>query len=97
MNIKLKSVLKRLLHERDLTSAQLARATQIPPQTINNWLSGLEPRNLNQVKAVANYFNVSMDALVYGSKDSSEKEPLKEYIDEINAGTFEVVLRRVKK
>lgn len=96
MIIKIKTILKKLLHEHDLTAAQLARATKIPPQTINNWLSGQEPRGLGQLKAVADYFEISVDYLVYGTH-SPKSEPIKEYEDEINAGTFEVVLRRVKR
>lgn len=95
MTIKIKIILKKLLHEHDLTAAQLARACKIPPQTINNWLSGQEPRNLVQIKAVADYFRVSVDFLVYGKEE--KKDSFEEYKDEINAGTFEVVLRRVKK
>lgn len=96
MTIKVKTILKSLLHENDITAAKLARATGVPPQTINNWLSGQEPRNLSHLKTIADYFDVSVDYLVYGTKQTS-KEPIDEYRDEINAGIFEVVLRRVKK
>jgi len=96
MTIKIKTILKKLLHEHDITAAQLGRACKIPPQTINNWLSGQEPRSLNQIKAVADHFNVSVDYLVYG-KEEKKKEPIEELREEINAGIFEVVLRRVKK
>lgn len=96
MTIRIKSILKKLLHEHDITAAQLARACKIPPQTINNWLSGQEPRNLNQIKDVADYFGISVDYLVYGQQED-KKEVIEEYRDEINAGTFEVILRKVKK
>lgn len=103
MTIKIKTILKKLLHEQDITAAQLARATKIPPQTINNWLSGQEPRSLNQIKTVADYFEISVDHLVYGLdiKESCLKEnsnrTIVQFEEEINAGVFEVVLRRVKK
>lgn len=97
MTIKIKTILKKLLNEHDLTAAQLARATKTPPQTINNWLSGQEPRSLNQLKAIADYFEISVDYLVYGIQEKITKEPLVDFSDEINAGVFEVVLRRVKK
>lgn len=98
MAIKIKSILKQLLHEHDLTAAQLARATKVPPQTLNNWLSGLEPRNLNHLKAVADHFSISVDQLVYGVGPQAKAKPsFEDYQEEINAGTFEVVLRRVKK
>ena len=96
MTIKIKTILKKLLYEHDLAAAQLARATKIAPQTINNWLSGQEPRSLGQLKAVADYFDVSVDYLVYG-KEEKKNEVIEDYKEEINAGLFEVVLRRVKK
>lgn len=97
MTIKIKTILKKLLYEHDLTAAQLARATKIPPQTINNWLSGQEPRGLSQLKNVADYFKISVDHLVYGVQERVNKEPLNDFSEEINAGIFEVVLRRIKK
>lgn len=72
MTIKLKSILKGLIHEKDITAAQLARSTKIPPQTLNNWLSGQMPRNLDQLKAVADYFQVSLDYLIYGSRSKGQ-------------------------
>lgn len=98
MGIIINKILRRLLIENDMTAAQLARATGIAPQTINNWLGGQEPRKLNQLKKVADYFEITLDELVYGaSSKAKEQELLIEYADEINAGTFEVVLRKVKK
>lgn len=97
MTIKIKTILKKLLHENDFTAAQLARATKIPPQTINNWLSGQEPRNLSQIKAVADYFEISVDYLVYGQSEPKSKVLIEKFEEEINAGVFEVVLRRIKK
>lgn len=103
MTIKIRTILKKLLHEHDLTAAQLARACSIAPQTINNWLSGQEPRSLNQIKAVADHFGVSVDYLVYGLDikksylKESLKEPMEQFEDEINAGVFEVVLRRIRR
>ena len=95
MTIKIKTILKKLLNEHDITAAQLARACKIAPQTINNWLSGQEPRSLNQIKVVADYFDVTVDYLVYGKEEKKEK--IQDYEEEINAGVFEVVLRRVKR
>ena len=94
----LQTRLKAFLKDEDMTVAQLSRATKIPPQTLNNWLSGHEPRKLNQVKIVADYFEVTMDQLLYGiDSHSHKKSDIEDFSDEINAGIFEVVLRRVKK
>ena len=98
MNIVMKSTLaanlKKLVRDNDMTMAQLSRATKVPSQTLNNWMSGLDPRNINQVKKIAGYFGITIDELVYGV--TIEKTKLLEYEDEINAGFFEVVLRRKK-
>lgn len=98
MKLMLQTCLKRLLKEEDMTVAQLSRATKIPPQTLNNWLSGQEPRKLSQVKIIADYFEVTLDQLLYGVDPMVQKKNvISDFSDEINAGIFEVVLRRVKK
>jgi transcriptional regulator with XRE-family HTH domain len=100
MTLKLNSTLKKLLKDNDLTVAQLSRATKVPVQTIHNWLHGQEPRSFVQIKKLADYFQISVDELVYGlssKKPNNLFEPIKEYSEEINAGIFEVVLRRIKK
>jgi predicted transcriptional regulator len=103
MTIKLSANLKKLLNENDLTVAQLSRASKIPPQTLHNWLHGQEPKNFLQIKKLANHFEMSVDELVYGERITSrthqvlKQNIIQEFENEINAGTFEVVLRRVKK
>ena len=96
MKSELARNLKYLLKDHDITAAQLSRATGVPAQTINNWLAGLEPRSISQVKIVACHFKMSLDELAYGEKKVTQNK-LEEYKDEILAGTFEVILRKVKK
>ncbi len=92
--MELKRILKDLLHKKDISVSQLARATRVPRQTLDNWLAGQEPGSLKQVKQVANYFAVPMDYLCFGERQPERS--IREYEDEINAGLFEVVLRKVK-
>lgn len=95
---KLKENLKKLVKAKDISIAHLARETDIAPQTLNNWLAGAEPRNLNQIKSVADYFKISVDELCFGfGTKPSKKNSFQDYSDEINAGVYEVVLRRIKK
>ena len=89
--------LKRLLKDKDLTVAQLSRATKVPSQTLNNWLSGLEPRSMSQVKTIAQFLKLTLDELAYGEIKVKDENKLEQYSDEIYAGMFEVVLRRIKK
>lgn len=56
-----------------------------------------QKKNLDQTRAVASVFGLSIEELCYGEKPEISKTGLSEFEDEINAGIFEVVLRRVKK
>lgn len=91
----LKSKLNKLLKQHDFTIAQLSRATSVPRQTLDNWLAGQEPRSLKQVKKVATHFGISIEQLCFG--EEMTKPSIEDFGEEINAGVFEVVLRRVKK
>lgn len=93
--MQLKSILRQLLKERGISISNLSKATKVPQQTLHNWLSGTEPRSLSQVKKVADFLEVTLDYVCFGIEQSS-KQKIESYQDEINAGVFEVVLRRVK-
>lgn len=94
--MQLKSILRKLLKERGIPISYLSSATRVPQQTLHNWLSGTEPRSLTQVKKVADFFGVSLDYICFGIEiDKNQK--IENYQDEINAGIFEVVLRRIKR
>ena len=93
--MKLSTTLKKLLTEHDITIAQLSRATKVPRQTLDNWLTGQEPRSLKQVKLIARFFEISLDELCFG--ETPKNPSIEQFSDEINAGIFEVVLRRIKK
>ncbi len=86
--------LKSLITQHDTTVAQLARATQISSKTIYQWMNGQKPRDLNQVRRVADHFSVTIDYLVFGIVYNKTQTEFKEYADEINAGVFEVILRK---
>jgi transcriptional regulator with XRE-family HTH domain len=91
--MELKKTLRDLLNQNNMKVAEVARATKVPVQSLHNWLGGMSPRNLDHVAKVASHFGVTIDFLITGTK----KEVIKEYEDEINAGLFEVVLRRPKR
>lgn len=95
--MELKDVLKALLKQEGISISQLAKRTEVPMQTLHNWLQGMEPRSLKQLRSVADFFEVSMDYLCFGVNKESLHKGLDQYKEEINAGVFEVVLRRVKR
>lgn len=94
--MELKSVLRRIIRAKGLSVAGLARGSKVPVQTLHGWLQGVEPKSIRQLKAVADHLGVDLDYLCFGIKPESESK-IEKFEDEINAGVFEVVLRRVKR
>ena len=93
--MKLDKQLKTLLRQSDTTVAQLARATGVSPKTVYNWLEGQKPRDIDAVKRVADHFKVTVDYLCFSTpQPTSPGNEIERHLDEIHAGTFEVVLRR---
>lgn len=95
MNMELKTILKKLIKEKGLTITALSRSTKVPLQTLHGWLQGSEPKSLKQVKKVADHLGVDLDYLCFGIEP--KEQSIRDFQDEINAGVFEVVLRRIKK
>lgn len=95
--VELKTILKRLIKDRGISITHLSRATKVPLQTLHGWLHGSEPKSIRQVKKVADYFEVDLDYLCFGIKVKPAKNKIEEFQGEINAGVFEVVLRRITK
>jgi len=100
----LKTQMRNLLRQNGKTVTSLARSTQIPVQTLHNWLSGQKPKDIEQVKKVASYFSVSLDEFCFGKQNDisnyfnpvEKASPLKEILEnEIYAGKFEVILRKI--
>lgn len=64
--MRLKYQLKKYLKDRDMTAAQLSRKTNISPSVISGWLGGTSPKDIKQVKAVADVFGITIDELCFG-------------------------------
>lgn len=63
--------LENLMNEKKINRSELAKAIGIAPSTINAWYTkdfkGITLKNLSKL---ASFFDVSMEALVYGEKPS---------------------------
>lgn len=92
----LKHQLRALINENCTSIAKVSRITGIAAQTLHNWLSGTEPRSLNQVKKVADHFGVTLDYICFAI-DPDKQTEIQDFGDEINADIFEVALGRTKK
>lgn len=88
--------LKEILAKRGLTISQIARISGVPKQTISDWVIGRKPRSLANLKKVADALDTTIDELCFG-KVKTKAPAFEEFKDEINAGVFEVVLRRINK
>lgn len=100
-SMNLKRQLRYYLEKRDLTAAQLARKAEVPKQSMSGWLSGNNPRDVRQVKRVADALGISLDNLLFGNGEdaaTSKGTDLGSLLgDEWLSGTFEMKIRRVKK
>ena len=54
-----------LLKENKMSRSELARAINVSPSTVNSWFSkSCENVSIGTLKAIANYFNVSLETLI---------------------------------
>lgn len=61
-----------LLKSNNMKRADLARAIHVAPSTINSWYArGSEKVNINVLKDIAAYFNISLEVLINGDKYKS--------------------------
>ena len=61
-----------LLKRNNMKRADLARAIHVAPSTINSWYArGSEKVNINVLKDIAAYFDVSLEVLINGDKYTS--------------------------
>ena len=71
-----------LLKAHDMKRADLARAIHIAPSTINSWYArGTDKIKLQVLIDISNYFNVSLEFLINGNKNT-EKIIKDDYTDE---------------
>ncbi len=91
----LRHQLKAHLQSRRLSARQLALQAGVPYTTIANWLEGRMPRNVDQLKRVANFFGISVDVLCYGIAAQEKMMPLVIPLQEGFSGLFELRLQKI--
>jgi transcriptional regulator with XRE-family HTH domain len=87
--------LKTVLRQKAKTTGELARKINVSPKTINDWLTGRTPRDLDAVKRCAEYFGVSFHFLLYGEDD--RRNVIEEILEktELHTGLYEISIRKV--
>lgn len=64
--IKIHLVLRRLLAKNGITTSALSKATGVPNSTLSTWLlPSARPKDLRHLKAVADYFQVCIEDLLF--------------------------------
>ncbi len=69
MNLKFQ--LEYYLERHGITPTMLARLAGVPRQNISNWLMNQKPKDVEQVKRVADVFQVTLDHLLFGNATES--------------------------
>lgn len=97
--MNLKNQLKFYLQEDDLTASQLAKKSGVSKQVLSLWLNGASPKNVQQVKQVAEILKTSVDNLCFGEgKEPNRKSDFESISDdEWLSGQFEIKIRRIKR
>ena len=85
--------LKRILEERNMSIAELAKKTGVPKTNIGSWLSGSSPK-IEQLFKVAQFLGMSIEALAFDKKND---ETLNNLIDklEVHSGLYEISIKKV--
>lgn len=98
--MNLKKQLRLYLEYRGITASQLAKKSTVPKQSLSDWLAGSNPRDVRQVKLVADVFGVTIDNLMFGDgiENKSDTTGLDDLLgDDWISGQFEIKIRRIKK
>jgi transcriptional regulator with XRE-family HTH domain len=99
--MNLKNQLRFYIDHRELSATQLSKKAGVPKQSLSGWLAGSNPRDVRQVKRVADALGITLDNLMFGSGEDPSRataNALETLLgDEWVGGLFEIRVRRVKK
>lgn len=97
--MNLKKQLQRYLKKHGMTATQLARKADVPNSCLCDWLSGVSPRNLDNVKKIAEVLAISVDELCFGTDAAVPRVQIHDFCRIINGesleGVFEIKMKKV--
>lgn len=67
-------IFEQLLQKYGVTAYKVSKETGITQSTLSDWKRGRSTPKTDNMKKIADYFNVSVDYLMTGKKDSDRKE-----------------------
>lgn len=97
--MNLKKQLRFYLNKRNMSVSQLSKLAKVPNATLNDWVNGRKPRNLDHVKKVSTALNITIDNLLYGEgedEDSKFSDISELFDDGWVSGVFEIKIRQYK-
>ncbi len=89
-SIKLSENLNRLMKKRKVSISQTALAVEMNKSTLHNYCNGVIPRNILSLKKLSDFFEISLNELMFGPQISPESL-LRAHLLE---GTYELIVRR---
>lgn len=83
--------LKRILSEQNLSLTSTAKQVGMNKSTLHGYCNGVIPRNLAQLKALADFLDVSLTELLFGKGKESPAIRGTSLVE----GRYELIIRRV--
>lgn len=92
MDMRIARNIKNHISAEKLSLSDFAKKVHIPASTLHGWLNGATPKNIQDIKKVADYFGISVDELCFGEKMKDVKRTnIKVLIEDQE---FELILKR---
>jgi len=89
------------MQKKNETVSGLARKSGVSRDALHDWLAGKQPRNLSQLRTVAQALDTNIDNLCFGEGIENIKEKSSDISallgNEWVSGVFEIKFRRVTK
>ena len=67
--------LQEIMKNNGITKFKLSKQLNVSPSTVANWLNGESSPNIERIRQIAEFFNVSTDFLLTGSDASGQQTP----------------------
>ncbi|MDD4976579.1 MAG: hypothetical protein PHY93_19645 [Bacteriovorax sp.] len=91
-------ILEDLMASKRVSISILAKDLAVPAKTVQEWVGkgGRVPRNLESIKKLSEYFDVSVHYLLFGEEDA--RSIVNDILEktEIHTGMYEVTIRKVR-
>lgn len=97
MEIKQKIIfrenLKSLISEKGCTQHYLAKKLNINKSTLHNYLNGVLPQGLSTTIKLSEYFNLSLDEIIFGKQNEDQSNNLTE--QQSTENKYEVTIKKI--